>query len=138
MSEINKDQIIRNNGSITCDRSILASIIVLATSEVQGVARISTSSFRATVKKFFCRNFFEGVQIKFNSNGTLVVNVYIDIFFGYSVPEVAFRVQENVKSGVASMVEVKAARINVHVVNVVVQKEEPLKILPENQIGESK
>lgn len=124
MSLTKTDQLMKNNGSITCDRSILASIIVLATGEVAGVARISTSSFRASIKKFFCRNFFEGVQIKFNSNGTLVVNVYIDIVFGHSVPEVAFRVQENIKSGVASMVEVKTARINVHVVNVVVPKEE--------------
>lgn len=126
MNESKKDLLMKNTGSITCDRSILASIIVLATSEVPGVARIATSSFCAKLKKLFYRNFFEGVQIKFNSNGTLVVNVYIDIMFGHSVPEVAFRVQENIKSGVASMVEVKAARINVHVVNVVVPKEETM------------
>ena len=41
------------------------------------------------------------------------------MLFGYSVRDVAFRVQENIKSSVESMTDFKVASINVHVTGVV-------------------
>ena len=45
---------------------------------------------------------------------------------GTSVPDISFRVQENIKNNLSSMVDLKTGKINVHVVgvNFVQQKEE--------------
>ena len=41
------------------------------------------------------------------------------MLFGYSVRDVAFRVQENIKSSIESMTDFKAEQINVNVTGVV-------------------
>ena len=46
------------------------------------------------------------------------IDVFVNVKFGYSVKDVAFRVQENIKSSVESMTEFKVDSVNVHVVGV--------------------
>ena len=49
--------------------------------------------------------------------------VYFDVFvkikFGYSVRDVAFRVQENIKSSIESMTDFKVGEVNIHCAEVV-------------------
>ena len=52
------------------------------------------------------------------------VDVYVNVYYGYNVSEIAYRVQENIKSSIASMIEIKIDRINVHVMGVDFPKEE--------------
>ena len=57
-------------------------------------------------------------------NSTLKVDVYIKVYIGYSVPDIAYRVQENIKNSLNSMVGLKPGKINVHVYGVVCDKTE--------------
>lgn len=109
------------SGKITCDKNILLSIINLATKEIKGVARL-TNSYKPMIKKMFSKNAYEGVEIKFEANGTLKVDVYIDVFIGESMPDIAFKVQENIKNNLSGMVEIKASKINVHIMDVICDK----------------
>lgn len=106
-----------NKGKLTCDKKILASIISLATKEINGVSSLN-NIFRNKVTSFFSRNAENGVKVKFAENGNLVVDVYITIKNGFSVPDVAYRVQENIKSNVASMIDTPVKKINVHIVGI--------------------
>ena len=78
-----------NNGKITLDRKILVSIINLAAKEINGVESV-TNSNRPWYKKLFNR-YDDGVEIKFEKNGTLTVDVYVNIYVGYSVPDIAYK-----------------------------------------------
>ena len=84
------------DGKITCDKNILYSIVSLATKEIKGVARLSNSSL-PWYKKMFAKGDYEGVKIAFEQNGTLHVDVYVDVYIGESVPDLAYRIQENIK-----------------------------------------
>ena len=106
-----------NKGKITCDRNILLSIISLATKEISGVSRMQ-DSFAMKFKKFFTRADSTGVKLKVASNGQLIIDVFIRIYSGNKVPDVAFKVQENIKNNIVSMVEMRVGKINVHVVGV--------------------
>ena len=110
-----------NNGKITLDRKILVSIINLAAKEINGVESVTNSS-RPWIKKVFNR-YDDGVEIKFEKNGALTVDVFINIYMGYSVPDVAYRVQENIRNSLATMVALKPLKINIHVINVECDKE---------------
>jgi len=114
----NKDEKILEKGKLTCDKDILYSIINLATKEIKGVASL-TNSFIPWYKRMFRRNDYEGVIIKFNANGSLKIDVYVNTYIGESVPDLAFRIQENIKNNLSSMVDMKATHINVHVMSVV-------------------
>lgn len=110
-----------NNGKITLDRKILVSIINLAAKEINGVESVSNTE-RPWYKKLFSR-YDDGVEIKFEKNGALTIDVYLNIFVGFSVPDVAYRVQENIRNSLSTMVALKPLKINIHVLNVECDKE---------------
>ena len=114
-----------NKGKITCDRKILLSIISLATKEISGVSDlVDTPSI--VLKRLFKNRDSKGVKLKIAPTGKITIDVYIKVFAGTSVPDVCYRVQENIKNNISSMIELKTGKINVHVVgvNFVEDKEE--------------
>ena len=111
-NELNED-----NGKITCDRNILVSIISLATKEINGVSSLQ-DNFVMKLKKIVSKADSTGVKLKIANNGQLIIDVYIRIYSGNNVPDIAFKVQENIKNNIVSMVEMRVGKINVHVVGV--------------------
>ncbi len=108
-------------GKVEIDRDILLSIINLATKEINGVESL-TNDYLPWYKKV-AKPKSEGVAIKFDVNGVLHVDVYIKVFIGYSVPDIAYKVQENIKNSLNSMVGLKPGKINVHVFGVACDEE---------------
>ena len=94
----------------------MLSIVSLATKEITGVSCLC-ANFGNGLKKLFSNNYTEGVKIT-EVGDAICVDIYINILFGYSVSDVAFRVQENVKNGLSAMVDIKIESINVHVLGV--------------------
>lgn len=109
-------------GKVEIDRDILLSIINLATKEINGVDSL-TNAYIPWYKKIFVKPKSEGVAIKFDANGALKVDVYIKVAIGYKVPDIAYRVQENIKNSLNSMVGLKPGKINVHVYGVACDEE---------------
>ncbi len=111
----------KNKGKITLDRDILVSIINLATKEINGVVSVGDKN-RSWLKKVFNRK-DDGIIVKFEKNGALTIDVYINIYVGSNVPDIAFRVQENIRNSLATMVALKPMKINVHILDVECDKE---------------
>ncbi len=120
LNELQEDK-----GKITCDRKILLSIISLATKEISGVSKLQ-DSFTMKLKKMFYKAESTGVKLKISQNGQLIIDVYIRIFSGNIVPDIAFKVQENIKNNIVSMVDMRVSKINIHVVGVDFKTEELL------------
>ena len=116
-----KNEDMKNKGKITLDRNILVSIINLAAKEIIGVESVC-NKHRPFFKKMLKR-YDDGVEIKFEKNGALTIDVYINIYIGFNVPDIAYRVQENVRNSLATMVALKPMKINVHIVDVECDKE---------------
>lgn len=111
-----------NKGKVDIDRDILLSIINLAAKEISGVDSL-TNNYLPWIKRAM-KPKSEGVSIKFVNNNTINVDIYLIVKIGYSVPDVAYRVQENVKNSLSSMVGLTPNKINVHVYGVSVDKYE--------------
>ena len=116
-----KNEDMKNKGKITLDRNILVTIINLAAKEINGVESVC-NKHRSFFKKMLKR-YDDGVEIKFEKNGALTIDVYINIYIGFNVPDIAYRVQENVRNSLATMVALKPMKINVHIVDVECDKE---------------
>ena len=106
-----------NKGKITCDRKILLSIISLAAKEISGVSELVDTPI-TKLKRIVNKNDSKGVKLKMLPNGKLIIDVYLKVFNGTNVPDISFRVQENIKNNISSMVEMKTGKINIHVVGV--------------------
>lgn len=111
-----ENEINKNKGKVNCNKDVLLSIINLAAKEIAGVDSLC-SSFNAGLKKIFTSNVSDGVKITYENEG-ITVDVYINLIYGYDVTDVAHRVQENVKNGISSMIDIKVNSVNVHVMNV--------------------
>ena len=109
-------------GNITFKDDIILSVINLATKEIAGVSSINTK-YMSALKRWFNKNYADGVKISYLNN-SMTVDVYINVFFGYNVSEIAYRVQENIKNSIASIMDISIDNINVHVIGVDFSKSE--------------
>ena len=105
-------------GSVSYKRNVVLSIVKLASQEINGIASLDKYGFTFW-KRVFNKNYNSGVVIEFGEDNDVYVDVYVNVLFGYSVKDVAFRVQENIKSSIESMTDFKVAAINVNVTGVV-------------------
>lgn len=116
MAELDEN-LYENRGKITCDRKILLSIISLAAKEISGVSElVDTPGIK--LKSMFNKNDSKGVKLKVTPNGKLNIDVYLKVFANTNIPDISFRVQENIKNNITSMVDMKSGKINIHVVGV--------------------
>lgn len=106
----------KNKGKVHCNKNVLLSIINLAAKEISGVDSLCTN-FSSGLKKIFSNNVSEGVKVTYENDG-ISVDIYLNILYGYNITDVAHRVQENVKNGISSMIDVKVNSINVHIMGV--------------------
>ena len=102
--------------NVTYKKNVVISIVSLATQEISGIASISRKSVSA-LRSAFSKNINRGIIVDFENNNAKI-DVFVNVKFGCSVKDVAFRVQENIKSSVESMTEYKVEAVNVHVVGV--------------------
>jgi uncharacterized alkaline shock family protein YloU len=111
-----EDQTIKDN--VTYKKKVIFSIVSLATQEINGIASISRN-YVSMVKSVLSKNIHKGIMIEFDKNNKVNIDVFVNVKFGYSVKDVSFRVQENIKQSVESMTEFKVGNINVTVVGVI-------------------
>ncbi len=110
MADIKKVSSTESRGKTNYNIGIVKGIVSLAVSEVQGVA-ISTGKKKSA-------KFADAIKLKFGEEG-ICVDVNINVFTGYNVPDVAFNIQQNIKQSVESMSDYKIEAVNVHVTSVI-------------------
>ena len=115
-------------GSLSYKRNVVMSIVKLATQEISGIASLSHTGVTIT-NRLFNKNYNKGVNIEFGDDDDVYVDVYVNVLFGYSVKDVAFRVQENIKSSIESMTDFKVAAINVNVTGVVFTNTDDMSVM---------
>ncbi len=115
-------------GSVSYKRNVVLSIVKLAAQEINGVASLDITGLKL-IKRMLNKNYRHGVLIEFGEDDDVYVDVYINVLFGYSVKDIAFRVQENIKSSIESMTDFKVAAINVNVTGVVFSNVEEVSVL---------
>lgn len=106
----------QTKGQVNYKKELVLSVINLAVKEIAGVSSL-VIKFENILKRWFSKNYCEGVKISYN-NDIINVDVYINVYYGYNVSDIAYRVQENVKNSLTSMIEAKVGEINVHVIGV--------------------
>lgn len=116
------NQMLNNKGKVSCNKDILLSIINLAAKEIAGVSSLCENFGSTIKKKFFNKYYEEGVKVNYVNDG-IIVNIYLNVLFGYSVTDIAYRVQENVKNAITSMMDIKVNSINIHVMGVDFKKD---------------
>lgn len=118
---------IDDKGSIRIADDVVGVIAGLAATEVPGVAGMSGGIVGGIVEILGRKNLSKGVKVQVGEKEA-AIDLYLIMEYGVRIPEVAIKVQENVKEAVESMTGLTVVEINVHVQGVAFPsepKEEP-------------
>ena len=95
-----------NLGQVKISNEVIVTIAGLAALEVENVETITTIT-----DKLLKNN---GVKIQIDEE-QIILDIYVNIEFGESIPDTAFKIQENVKNTVETMTGLEVSIVNVHV-----------------------
>ena len=107
-------------GDIKISDSVVASIAGLAASEIDGVYSLSGNLTNEIVAKFGIKNNSKGVKLEINQ-GSVIADIYVNVVYGFSIPDVSAKVQEKVKQAIESMTGLTVVGVNVRVVGITVK-----------------
>ena len=105
------------SGEIKVADEVVAIIAGLAATEVEGVSSMAGNITNEIVSRLGMKNLSKGIQIEIADN-EVVVDVALNIAYGYSIPEVSTKVLEKVKSAIETMTGLSVATINVRIASV--------------------
>lgn len=119
---------IEETGNVNISEEVVSIIASIAASEVKGVADMGNTLSGGLAELLGKKNLSKGVKVTLSEKSVLL-DLSIIAEYGTKIPDVAWKVQEKVKSEVEAMtgLEVKAVNISVDGVNVPkTEKETPV------------
>ncbi|MEW6308225.1 MAG: Asp23/Gls24 family envelope stress response protein [Bacillota bacterium] len=93
---------------------VVGVIAGIAATEVEGVAGMAGGIVGGLSEMLGKKNLSKGVRVEVGRKET-AIDLFITVEYGVRIPEVAQRVQENVKRAVESMTALEVVEVNVHV-----------------------
>ena len=126
-SEIIETETTEENEGIQISNDVIAVIAGVAVSEVQGVSSMA-GGFAGGISEVLSgkKNLAKGIKVDKDEN-KVKIDVNIIVEYGTRIPDVAFDIQNRVKTSVENMTGLKVEEVNVHVQGVntnTVSKEE--------------
>ena len=126
-SEIIETETTEENEGIQISNDVIAVIAGVAVSEVQGVSSMA-GGFAGGISEVLSgkKNLSKGIKVDKEEN-KVKIDVNIIVEYGTRIPDIAFEIQNRVKTSVENMTGIKVEEVNVHVQGVntnTVSKEE--------------
>ena len=110
-----KEEVKEEENGIEISTDVIAVIAGVAVSEVQGVAGMA-GGFAGGISEVFSgkKNMAKGIKVDKTEN-TAKIDVNIIVEYGSRIPDVAFDIQNRVKTAVEGTTGLKVVAVNVHV-----------------------
>ena len=101
-------------GTIRIHKNVIAAIAALAATEIEGVKRVG-GDFKSGIMELLGKKNFSAIKVDISKNEEVRVQIPLIIKYGYNIPEIASRVQENVRLALEKMSNLSVKEINVNV-----------------------
>ena len=119
-------------GTIKIANEVVAIIVGLAATEVDGVAGMSGGIAGGIADMLGRKNLSKGVKVEVGKKET-AVDLFVIVEYGSSIPEVAWEIQDGVRQAIEGMTGLEAVEINVHVQGVHFTEEEEIEEVEESE-----
>ena len=107
-------------GEVKTADDVAAIIAGIAATEVEGVASMAGNITKEIISKLGMKNLSKGVKVKVEE-GSVIVELSLNIKYGYNVPEVSANVQDKVKTSIENMTGLIVSEVNVQIAGVAVE-----------------
>lgn len=101
-------------GLIRIHDNVIASIAAVAAAEIEGVKGIG-SNFKTGLLEFLEKKNVAAIKVEKDKNGEIVIQVPLIIKYGFNIPEIAGKVQDNIRSALEKMTNLSIKDINVNI-----------------------
>ncbi len=108
-----------NIGEVRIADEVVAIIAGLAATEVEGVSSMAGNITNELVGKLGMKNLAKGVKVQVSPEA-VVVDMALNMEYGYNIPKTSEQVQDKVKSAIESMTGLKVAEVNVRIAGVAI------------------
>ena len=112
---------VQENGSVMISEDVVATIVVHAISEVEGIVGLSSKPGADLADLIGKKNWGKGLKVTIGEEDDICVDCDIIVAYGQSVVAVAGNAQAAVSSAVESMTGVKVSAVNVNVCGIAKQ-----------------
>lgn len=104
-------------GDRSVSRNFVARYAAEAVLRTEGVAGLEAGSLSLIKEQFGGKSDGKGVTVKYGDtqNSTVIINIYPIVYFGFDVPEVAYKIQENVKKDIEKYTDLEVLSVDIHV-----------------------
>ncbi len=102
------------NDSMMITDEAIAVMAGVAASEVKGVSSMSGGFAGGIAEAFGRKNPSKGVKVVTKNDAT-TVDLYVVVKYGYRIPDLAYEIQEKVKSTIESLSGISVDAVNIHV-----------------------
>lgn len=116
-------EVTEKSGSVNISDEVVAVMASLAAEGVSGVASMSGGMAVGIAELIGKKNFSKGVKIT-RADDTITLDLSLVVEYGSKIPDVAWEVQEKVKSEIESMTGLKVTNVNVSVDGISVPAED--------------
>ncbi len=113
----------KKDGAIKIANEVVAIIAGLAATEVEGVAGMSGGIAGGIADMLGRKNLSKGVKVEVDEKNASI-DLFIIVEYGSAIPDVAWRIQDNVQEAVESMTGLDVQDVNIHVQGVHFAEEE--------------
>ncbi|MGI6701650.1 MAG: Asp23/Gls24 family envelope stress response protein [Christensenellales bacterium] len=97
---------------------IIASITAVAIFKVEGVASLSSESGKIIPGVRYSSRNKKSIQV-YIVGDKVTIDVFINVYYGYNLPDLAFNIQEKVKNEVMKATHFVVDKVNINVLGVV-------------------
>jgi len=101
-------------GTIKIHRNSIASIAALAALDIEGVKGIG-KNFYSSLMELVGRKNYGSIRVEFDKNGEVFLDIPLVVKYDFSIPEVATKVQENVRNSLEKMTNLLIKDVSINV-----------------------
>lgn len=101
-------------GVVRIHKEVIASVAAIAISEIEGVSAIP-NAFKAGILEMLGKKYYPGINVLIDKNNDVKLEVKINVKYGFNIPEVATKVQDNIRLAMEKMSDLSLKEINVNI-----------------------
>lgn len=101
-------------GVIRIHKNVIASIASMAACEIEGVKRVG-GDFKSGILALIGKKSLSAIKVEIDKNEEVKVEIPLLIKYGFNIPDIANKVQENVHHALEKMTSLSIKDININV-----------------------
>jgi len=101
-------------GNIRIHKNVIASIASIAAVEIEGVKHIG-GNFKSGILKLMGKKALLAIKVDIDKNEEIRLEIPLVIKYGFNIPDIANKVQENVRNALEKMTNLSIKYININI-----------------------